>query len=58
VKATGNNLDAAIDANARTQATLIGRSSTVIAGAAKEGKLRVVAARYDIASGVVSLLGE
>lgn len=57
VNAAGNNLDAAIDANAKMQATLISRSSTVIAGAVKEGKLRVLAARYDIASGVVSLLG-
>lgn len=57
VNAAGNDLGAAIDANAKMQATLISRSSTVIAGAAKEGKLKVVAARYDIASGVVSLLG-
>ncbi|MBB3393201.1 carbonic anhydrase [Rhizobium sp. BK275] len=57
VNAAGDNLDAAIDANAKMQATLISRSSTVIAGAVKEGKLRVLAARYDIASGVVSLLG-
>jgi len=57
VNAAGNNLDAAIDANAKMQATLISRSSTVIAGAVKEGKLRVLGARYDIASGVVSLLG-
>lgn len=57
VNAAGNDLEAAIDANARMQARLISRSSTVIAGATKEGKLKVVAARYDIASGVVSLLG-
>jgi len=57
VNAAGNDLEAAVDANAKMQATLISRSSTVIAGAAKEGKLKVVAARYDIASGVVSLLG-
>lgn len=58
VNAAGNNLDAAIDANAKMQATLISRSSTVISGATKEGKLKVVAARYDITSGAVSLLGE
>ncbi len=57
VNEAGDNLDAAIDANARMQATLIGRSSTVVSAAVKEGKLKVVAARYDIASGVVSLLG-
>jgi carbonic anhydrase len=57
VNAAGNDLDAAIDANASMQATLISRSSTVIGGATREGKLKVVAARYDIASGAVSLLG-
>jgi carbonic anhydrase len=56
VVAAGGNLDAAIDANARMQATLLGEASPVIAGAIKEGKLMVVAARYDIMSGNVSLL--
>jgi carbonic anhydrase len=56
VVAAGGNLDAAIDANARMQATLLSNASPVIAGAIKEGKLMVVPARYDIASGKVSLL--
>jgi carbonic anhydrase len=57
VNAAGNDLDAAIDANAKMQATLLSRTSTVIADATKQGKLKVVAARYDIATGVVSMLG-
>jgi len=56
VNAAGPNLDAAIDANAKLQATLLSRSSPIIAGAIKDGKLKVVPARYDIASGKVSLL--
>lgn len=56
VDAAGSDLDAAIDANARIQATLLSEASPVLAGAIKEGKLKVVAARYDIASGAVSLL--
>lgn len=56
VDVAGANLDAAIDANARIQATLLSEASTIIAGAIKEEKLQVVPARYDIASGKVSLL--
>jgi carbonic anhydrase len=56
VNEAGPNLDAAIDANARIQATLLSQASPIIAGAIKEGKLKVVPARYDIASGKVSLL--
>ena len=56
VDAAGPDLDAAIDANAKIQATLLSEASPIIAGAIKEGKLKVVPARYDIASGKVSLL--
>ena len=56
VDAAGPDLDAAIDANARIQATLLSQASPIIAGAIKEGTLKVVPARYDIASGRVSLL--
>jgi carbonic anhydrase len=56
VTAAGGNLDAAIDANARIQATLLSEASPVIAGAIRDGKLVCVPARYDIASGKVSLL--
>lgn len=56
VNEAGPNLDAAIDANARIQATLISQASPIIAAAIKEEKLKVVPARYDIATGKVSLL--
>lgn len=56
VDAAGSSLDAVIDANAKIQATLLSQASPIIAGAIKEGKLKVVPARYDIASGKVSLL--
>ena len=52
----GANLDAAIDANAKIQAALLSRASPLIAEAIKEGKLKAVAARYDIVTGAVSLL--
>jgi carbonic anhydrase len=50
------NLEAAIKANARIQAKLLAESSPVIAGAVKDGKLKVVAAYYELASGKVTLL--
>jgi carbonic anhydrase len=52
----GNNLEAATKANAKIQAALLGESSTVIKGLVKEGKLKVVAAYYDVATGSVMLL--
>jgi hypothetical protein len=45
-----------VDANAKIQAALLYQASPIIAGAVKDGKLNVVAVRYDIASGKVSLL--
>lgn len=56
VDAAGPDLNAAIDANAKIQAGLLSQASPIIAGAIKEGKLKVVPARYDIATGQVSLL--
>ena len=56
VDAAGANLDAAIDANAKMQASLLSTASPIIAGGIKEGKLKVVPARYDLATGKVSLL--
>ena len=50
------DFEAAIKANAKIQAKLLGDSSPVIASAIKEAKLRVVAAYYDLASGKVDLL--
>lgn len=56
VDAAGPDLDAVIDANAKYQASLISKASPLIAGALREGKLKVVAARYDIAGGRVTQL--
>jgi carbonic anhydrase len=56
IDAAGADLNAAIDANAKIQATLLSQASPIIAGAIKDGKLKVVPARYDVASGQVSLL--
>jgi carbonic anhydrase len=56
VDAAGPDLAAAIDANAKIQAALLSNASPIIAGAIKEGNLKVVPARYDLASGRVSLL--
>lgn len=56
VEQAGPDLDAATRANAKIQAALLRESSTVVSGLVKEGKLKVVAAHYDIASGSVTLL--
>jgi carbonic anhydrase len=55
VNQAGDNLEAATKANAKIQATLLGESSTVIKGLVKEGRLKVAAAYYDIATGNVTL---
>lgn len=52
---SGDNLDKAIEANARFQAELLRTSSTVIRDADKAGKLKVEAGVYDLATGIVSL---
>jgi carbonic anhydrase len=57
VDQAGSNLDAAIRANARIHARLLPDASPVIAGAIKQGRLKVVAAYYDLATGVVTILG-
>jgi carbonic anhydrase len=56
VDQAGPNLDAAIKANAKIQAALLRKSSTVIAGQIKEKNLQVKAAYYDLASGKVTPL--
>jgi carbonic anhydrase len=56
VNAAGADLDAAIDANAKIQAALLSTASPIIAGAIKDGTVKVVPARYDIATGRVALL--
>jgi carbonic anhydrase len=56
VDLAGPNLEAATKANAKIQAALLRQASTVISGLLKEGKLKVLAAYYDVASGAVALL--
>jgi carbonic anhydrase len=56
VDAAGPNLEAAIKANARIQAALLRKASTVVAGLVKEKKLKVIAAYYDLAGGSVTRL--
>jgi len=56
VDQAGPNPDATIRVNARLQASLLGKASPVLAEMAAAGKLRVVSAHYDIASGEVTLL--
>ena len=56
VERAGPNLEAATKANAHIQAGLLRESSPVLSGLIKEGKLKVAAAYYDIASGKVTLL--
>jgi carbonic anhydrase len=56
VDQAGPNLEAAIRANAKIQAGLLGSSSPVLAEAIKGGQLKIVAAYYDLASGAVTLL--
>jgi len=57
VNAAGEQLQAATEANAKIQAQLLRESSPALAGLIKEGKLTVVAAFFDVASGKVNLLG-
>jgi len=56
VDQAGSDLEAATKANAKIQAALLRQASTVIAGLVKEGKLKVVAGFYDIASGSATVL--
>ena len=56
IKKSGGNIVKAIQTNARSQAELLGASSTVIRETTKAGKLRVESAVYDLATGKVSLI--
>jgi carbonic anhydrase len=56
VDQAGDNLEAATKANATIQAALLRESSTVVKALIKEGKLKVAAAYFDIATGSVMLL--
>ena len=57
VDQAGPDADATVRANARIQASILGKSSPVLAELVKAGKLKVVAAHYDVASGEVTLVG-
>jgi carbonic anhydrase len=56
VDQAGTDLEAATKANAKIQAALLRKSSTVIASLLKDKKIKVVAGYFDIASGVASIL--
>lgn len=56
VDAAHGDFEAAIKANAKIQAKLLNDSSPVVTSAVKDGKLKIVAAYYDLASGKVALL--
>ncbi|HKD84752.1 MAG TPA: carbonic anhydrase [Terriglobales bacterium] len=56
VDQAGPDLLAATKANAKMQATLVREASTVISGMVKDGKVKVVAAYYDLGSGAVTFV--
>jgi carbonic anhydrase len=56
VDASHGDLDTAVAINVRNQASLLRKSSPVLAGMIKGGTLRIVGAVYDLASGRVALL--
>jgi carbonic anhydrase len=56
VDLAGPDIEATAKANAKIQADLLRKASTAISGLIKEGKLLVLAAFYNIASGEVLLL--
>lgn len=53
---SGPDVVATTKANATIQAALLSKASTVLAPMVKEGKLKIVAAYYDLGSGKVSLV--
>lgn len=56
IETSGGNLETAIQQNAKIQANLLAKTSTVLAPLVKEGKLKIRAAYYDVGNGKVSLL--
>lgn len=56
IDVAGPDIEATVKANAKIQADLLRKASTAISGLIKDGKLLVLAAFYNIASGEVSLL--
>jgi carbonic anhydrase len=57
VERAGPDLEATIKANAEIQADLLRTASPVIADLVRQGRLKVAAAYYELASGKVALLG-
>jgi carbonic anhydrase len=57
VEQAGPNLDAAVRANAKIQASLLREASPVIGDLIRQGRMRVVPAYYELATGKVTLLG-
>jgi carbonic anhydrase len=53
---TGNLEDNAIIANVQYQAEKLAEASTILGGLIKEGKLKIVGGRYDLATGKVTML--
>jgi carbonic anhydrase len=56
VDQAGDNLDAAIRANAKIQARLLAKSSPVLGAIITQRKLKIVASHYELATGKVTLL--
>ena len=56
VDQAGPDVEATVRANAKLQATLLRESSPVLSGMARENKLKVVAAYYELSSGRVTLV--
>ena len=56
VDQAGSDLAAATKANASIQAGLLGKASPVLSPMVKEGKLKIVAGYYDLATGKVTLV--
>lgn len=56
VDQAGSDLAAATKANATIQAGLLTKASPVLAPMVKEGKLKIVAGYYDLATGKVALV--
>jgi carbonic anhydrase len=56
VDEAGGSLETATKANAKIQAAQLRQGSTLIGSMAKEGKLKVLGAYYDVGTGAVSLL--
>jgi carbonic anhydrase len=57
VERAGPDLTATIKANARIQADLLRAASPAIAALVADGKMKVIASYYDLASGKVTMLG-